>query len=160
MKIIQRVYVGAKTALPQGTTSLPLRENLLKDEGNAYRIAFQALPGTKFRIAGQSEENAVGSNLIDTRLDSDEILVMGHTGIYELGFARPLISSFIVEEIVDDKSIMLFDALVQGESTNSSQSRTITAQEFEYYENGYAAENTSLFTNTQAYWEGDENSNG
>ena len=73
---------------------------------------------------------------------------MGHTGIYELGFAQPLISSFIVEEIVDDKSIMLFDALVQGESTNSGQSRAITAQEFEYYENGYAAENTSLFTNT------------
>lgn len=160
MKIIQRVYIGANTALPQGTISLPLRENLLNDEGNAYRIAFQALPGTKFRIAEQSEENAVGSNLIDTRLDSDEILVMGHTGIYELGFARPLISSFIVEEIVDDKSIMLFDALVQGESTNSGQNRTITAQEFEYYENGYAAENTSLFTNTQAYWEGDENSNG
>lgn len=157
MKIIQRVYAGAGITLPQGATSMPLGENLLKDEGNAYRVAFQALPGTQFRISGQSEENVMGNNLIDTRLDSNEVLVMGHTGIYELGFSQALISNFTVEKIVDDKSIMLFDALVQGESADYGQDRAITAQEFEYYENSYAAENTSLFTNTQARWEGEEN---
>jgi hypothetical protein len=51
---------------------------------------------------------------------------MGHTGIYELGFSRPIITSFKILSTVDEKSIMLFDALVLGDET-PGQTRTITA---------------------------------
>ena len=159
MKVIQRIWKGQNSE----ENTISLNENLLTETNSgqtrkAYRIAFQALPGTTFEILGENEENSLGEQSIDSRLDSSGTLIMGHTGIYELGFSRPIITSFKIISTVDEKSIMLFDALVLGDET-PGQTRTITAQEFDYLENEYAGTNVSLNTSLTARWEG-VNSNG
>lgn len=77
----------------------------------AFRIGFQALPGTTFKINGKGAQN-------DTSLD----ITMGPTGIYELGFVQPLIKSFSVVSEVETNSVMILDALV-AEATESESSQ-------------------------------------
>lgn len=70
----------------------------------AYRIGFQALPGTKFTITG-------------TNNDTPSEIIMGPTGIYEIGFATPLIEDFNVTEPIDSPhSIMILDAILASDT--------------------------------------------
>lgn len=76
----------------------------LFEGSKAYRIGFQALPGTKFTITG-------------TNSDTPSEITMGPTGIYEIGFSTPLIEDFNVTEPIDSPhSIMILDAILANET--------------------------------------------
>lgn len=73
----------------------------------AFRIALQALPGTLFCVKGTGSEMNI---------------VMGPTGIYELGFSRALIKDFCIKETVGDtkSAIILLDALIATTNDESA----------------------------------------
>lgn len=87
----------------------------------AYRIAFQALPGTLFTL----KEGADGSQYNYVNSNDKSIICMGPTGIYELGFTEAIISQFLVIKMVDENSPMILDVLV-GEASDIQNSAAIT----------------------------------
>ena len=81
---------------------------LFEEHDGAYRIGFQALPGTKFCICGEG--------------NSESEIIMGPTGIYELGFVAPIIKDFYVKEKIDSPhSVLILDAIL---STSSDEDIT------------------------------------
>lgn len=83
----------------------------------AFRIAFQALPGTKFQILS---ENSV-AQVID---ENQPTITMGPTGIYELGFTNAIIRGFRVTEQVDNTMPMILDVLCDDQSDIRSNDLT------------------------------------
>ena len=161
MKIIQYVNKPIDNTGNVNNSIRTLEPNQLIDfdaEGGAYRIAFQALPGTQFKIIGD-DDAILDMDVINPSLIGETGLIMGHTGIYELGFATPIIKGFMIYNIIDDKSIMILDALVRGTGATQSQSRALTAQDFDYYEEVYGSTNTSLAASLNAVWEGNGDNN-
>ena len=110
MQVKQYTYLGSsnneQNTLNPGQT--------IEFINGAYRIAFQALPGTIFRYSG---ENTGSEN-------EDNHLIMGPTGIYEIGFSEPLISEFEVITVIEENSIMILDVLEQG-SLDRNNNRNI-----------------------------------
>ena len=130
-------------------------ETLYEFDRGAYRIAFQALPGTEFEIEGNSE--GVTIDQLNQNLQGNKTLIMGHTGIYELGFSVPIIKSFKITKTVDTNTIMILDVLVNGDEAISSQRNALTAQDFDYLEEVYSGTNTSLAASLSNIWEGSGN---
>lgn len=110
MQVKQYTYLGSsnnrQNTLNPGQT--------IEFTKGAYRIAFQALPGTIFRYSG---ENTGSEN-------EDNHLIMGPTGIYEIGFSEPLISEFEVITVIEENSVMILDVLEQG-SLDRNDNRNI-----------------------------------
>lgn len=132
MQVEQYVYLGKDNT--NNTLSL---NDMIGFTNGAYRIAFQALPGTKFIYSGENygNNNANSQEQEDTQEESNEqqedtqeesneeqgdTLIMGPTGIYEIGFQEPLIYSFKVCSMVDPQSIMILDVLA-SEGSNSTE---------------------------------------
>lgn len=70
-----------------------------REGSGAFRIAFQALPGTKFALNSSAGETGT-------------VIEMGPTGIYELGFSRAIIDNFTLISSPDDQSLMMLDILL------------------------------------------------
>lgn len=117
MKVLQYVYWGEEESSGDRTTPYPNSERtntlapgqvITFDNQQAYRIAFQALPGTLFTLkagAQPTQYNYINPN-------DKSVICMGPTGIYELGYTEALIPQFLVLRTVDNESPMILDALV------------------------------------------------
>lgn len=89
----------------------------------AFRIAFQALPGTVFCLKGTGGETEI---------------VMGPTGIYELGFSRALIRDFCVKSVIGDSNtaVMILDALIAttNDETINTYDQALLAENYDISE--------------------------
>lgn len=117
MKVLQYVYWGEEESSSDRTTPYPNSERtntlvpgqvITFDNQQAYRIAFQALPGTLFTL----EAGALPDQYNHITPNDKSVICMGPTGIYELGFTKALIPQFLVLRTVDSKSPMILDVLV------------------------------------------------
>lgn len=121
MKVLQYIYWGEEGSGSNNTNSYPNSERtntltpgqvITFDNQPAYRIAFQALPGTLFTLkagALPDQYNHITSN-------DKSVICMGPTGIYELGYTEALIPQFLVLRTVDSRSPMILDVLVHEAS--------------------------------------------
>lgn len=116
MKVLQYVYWGEESSSSypnsERTNTLTPGQVITFDNQQAYRIAFQALPGTLFTLKAGAQPAQY--NYIDP--NDKSVICMGSTGIYELGYTEALIPQFLVLRTVDDKSPMILDVLVREAS--------------------------------------------
>ena len=121
MKVLQYVYWGEENSDDDRINSYPNSERtntlvpgqvITFDNQQAYRIAFQALPGTLFTLKAGAQPNQY--NYINP--NDKSVICMGPTGIYELGYTEALIPQFLVLRAVDSKSPMILDVLVHEAS--------------------------------------------
>lgn len=71
--------------------------------GEIYRIAIQALPGSKITINGMSNSEKT------LEVIEDGEFLMGPTGLYELGFEEPIITSVSIEPLQTDYCLVICD---------------------------------------------------
>lgn len=116
MKVLQYVYWGEESSSSypnsERTNTLTPGQVITFDNQQAYRIAFQALPGTLFTL--KADAQPAQYNYIDP--NDKSVICMGPTGIYELGYTEALIPQFLVLRTVDSESPMILDVLVREAS--------------------------------------------
>lgn len=71
------------------------------DVGNSYAIGIQATPGTQFYFNG----------------DNSNIITMGPSGIYQINFLEPIITSIDFESMINSLPIII-DYVQQEEQQN------------------------------------------
>lgn len=114
MRIEQYIYLGAG----ESGNTLAVSESIIFSNG-AYRIAFQALPGTLFTLA---KADPAEYHYIDPK--DPTVITMGPTGIYELGFITADIPQFMVLRTVDKDAPMILDVILP-DTTDTSNSTMV-----------------------------------
>lgn len=120
MKVSQYIYLGddSTDSSNERINTLTVGTPISFAQNYAYRIAFQALPGTLFTLKAGATSDSIYPN-------DKSIITMGPTGIYEIGYTQPLIPQFLVLKIIDKNSPMILDVL-QSESVDRENITTVT----------------------------------